>query len=255
MPVDASLAAAVALLRRSRCTVALTGAGLSTHSGIPDFRSPQSGLWALHDPAEVASIYGFRHNPERFYRWIRPLARTILDARPNPAHLALARMEQRGQLHSIITQNIDLLHSRAGSRTVREVHGHLRTATCIHCFSEYPAQALFAAYLDTGALPLCPACGHALKPNVILFGEQLPAQALSAARRDARQCDVMLVAGSSLEVYPAADLPALAHQRGATLIFVNLTATELDSLADVVIRGDVAEVLPRLADALEGRSV
>ncbi|MCC6800665.1 MAG: NAD-dependent deacylase [Anaerolineae bacterium] len=254
MSLDHALVAAGALLRRSRCTIALTGAGISTHSGIPDFRSPGAGLWELHDPAEVASIYGFRHNPERFYRWIRPLARTILDAQPNAAHLALAQMEQRGRLRSIITQNIDLLHTRAGSQTVHEVHGHLRTVTCIHCFSEYPAQSLILAYLETGAMPLCPACGHALKPNVILFGEQLPAQALSAARRDAQKCDVMIVVGSSLEVYPAADLPALAQRNGAALIFVNLAATALDSLANIVIHGDVVDVLPRLAQSLEGNS-
>jgi len=255
MSPDAALAAASALLRHARCAIALTGAGISTHSGIPDFRSPRSGLWELNDPAEVASIYGFRHNPARFYNWIRPLARTILDAEPNPAHTALARMEQNGSLCSVITQNIDLLHSRAGSQNVHEVHGHLRTVTCIHCFQEYDCRPYLIAYLETGAMPRCPACGHALKPNVILFGEQLPARALSAARRDAARCDVMLVVGSSLEVYPAADLPVIAHRGGAKLIFVNLVETALDSLAQVVIHGDAVDVLPRLAEALESDSV
>jgi NAD-dependent deacetylase len=251
---DDALEAASALLRRARYVVALTGAGISTGSGIPDFRSPRSGLWERHDPAEVASIYGFRHNPARFYNWIRPLARTILEAEPNPAHFALARMERRGLLRSIITQNIDLLHSRAGSQTVHEVHGHLRTVTCIHCFREYDCRPYLVALLETGAVPSCPACGNALKPNVILFGEQLPARALSAARRDAARCDVMLVVGSSLEVYPAADLPAFAHRNGAKLIFVNLMETALDSLAQVVIHGDAVDVLPHLADALGGDS-
>lgn len=250
-----ALAAAGDLLRRARCVVALTGAGISTGSGIPDFRSPHSGLWERHDPAEVASIYGFRHNPARFYAWIRPLARTILDAEPNPAHFALARMEQNGPLCSVITQNIDLLHSRAGSQTVHEVHGHLRTVTCIHCFREYDSRPYLLVFLDTGATPTCPACGSALKPNVILFGEQLPARALSAARRAAARCDVMLVVGSSLEVYPAADLPVIAHHAGAKLIFVNLMETALDSLASLVIHGDAVDVLPRLADAVEGNSV
>ncbi len=255
MSPDAALAAASALLRHARCAIVLTGAGISTHSGIPDFRSPRSGLWELNDPAEVASIYGFRHNPARFYNWIRPLARTILDAEPNPAHTALARMEQNGSLCSVITQNIDLLHSRAGSQNVHEVHGHLRTVTCIHCFQEYDCRPYLIAYLETGAMPRCPACGHALKPNVILFGEQLPARALSAARRDAARCDVMLIVGSSLEVYPAADLPVIAHRGGAKLIFVNLVETALDSLAQVVIHGDAVDVLPRLAEALESDSV
>lgn len=255
MSPEAALATASALLRHARCAIALTGAGISTHSGIPDFRSPRSGLWEQNDPAEVASIYGFRHNPARFYRWIRPLAHTILEAEPNPAHFALARMEQSGRLCSVITQNIDLLHSRAGSQSVHEVHGHLRTVTCIHCFQEYACRPYLLAYLETGAMPRCPECGHALKPNVILFGEQLPARALSAARRDAARCDVMLVVGSSLEVYPAADLPMIAHRQGAKLIFVNLVETALDSLAQVVIHGDAVDVLPRLAEALEGDSV
>jgi len=239
------------LLRRARYAVALTGAGLSTRSGIPDFRSPESGLWGRYDPAEVASLYGFKHDPRRFYEWIRPLAHTILNAQPNAAHRALARMEASGTLKSIITQNIDMLHARAGSTTVYEVHGHLREVTCIHCFTVYPAEPYILRFLDAGTIPSCPKCGHALKPNVILYGEQLPAQAITAARREARQCDVMLIAGSSLEVYPAADLPILARRAGAALIVVNLSGTPVDALAEVVLHEDVVDVLPQLADALE----
>jgi NAD-dependent deacetylase len=249
-----NLKRASAILRQAKYTVALTGAGISTHSGIPDFRSPESGLWENSNPAEVASIYGFRHHPELFYEWIRPLAHTILDAVPNEAHLALAHMEAKGYLKSIITQNIDMLHARAGSQTVYEVHGHLREVTCIQCFAVYPARELMIHFLDTGSIPRCVSCGGALKPNVILFGEQLPAQALSAARREARRCDAMLVVGSSLEVYPAADLPVIARQVGAALIIVNLGTTALDPLADVVIQGDAVDVLPQLAAAVENES-
>jgi NAD-dependent deacetylase len=249
--LNKSLDAAYQLLRRARYGVALTGAGISTRSGIPDFRSPESGLWGRYDPAEVASIYGFKHDPQRFYEWIRPLAHTILNAQPNAAHLALARMEAVGTLKSVITQNIDLLHTRAGSKVVYEVHGHLREVTCIHCFTVYPAEPHILRYLETGTIPSCPKCGHALKPNVILFGEQLPAQAITAARREARQCDVMLIAGSSLEVYPAADLPMQARRAGAALIVVNLSGTPVDALAEVVIHEDVVDILPQLADALE----
>lgn len=249
--LNKSLDAAFQLLRRARYVAVLTGAGLSTRSGIPDFRSSESGLWGKYDPAEVASIYGFKRNPRRFYDWIRPLARTILDAQPNPAHRALAQMETAGALKSIITQNIDMLHLRAGSKTVVELHGHLREATCIHCFTVYPAEPYILHFLKTNMIPSCPKCGHALKPNVILFGEQLPAQAMAAARREARQCDVMLVAGSSLEVYPAADLPLLARRAGAALIVVNLDETPLDGLAQAVIHEDVVDILPPLAEALE----
>ncbi len=245
------LNAAVNLLRQATYAVALTGAGHSTRSGIPDFRSPNSGLWETWNPAEVASIHGFRHNPARFYDWIRPLAHTLLNAEPNIAHHALARMEAIGRLQSVITQNIDMLHTRAGSRTVYELHGHLREATCIHCFAVYPAAEHIERFLEHDTIPTCPDCGHILKPNVILFGEQLPARALAAARREAQRCDVMLVAGSSLEVYPAAGLPVQAKEAGARLVFVNLRPTELDPLADVVIHADVVDVLPQIADALE----
>ncbi|MBI5961742.1 MAG: NAD-dependent deacylase [Chloroflexi bacterium] len=238
-------------LRHAQYLVTLTGAGISTHSGIPDFRSAESGLWEKFNPAEVANIYAFKHHPERFYEWIRPLAGTILGAQPNAAHLALAHMETAGKLKSVITQNIDMLHTRAGSKNVYEVHGHLREATCIHCFTVYPAEPYIKRFLESDLLPSCPKCGHALKPNVILFGEQLPAQALINARRESRLCDVMLVVGSSLEVYPAAELPLIAQQAGASLIFINLSETPVDSLAEIVIHEDVIEILPQLAAAFE----
>jgi NAD-dependent deacetylase len=248
---EATLQSVQDRLRRARHLVALTGAGISTHSGIPDFRSPQSGLWEHANPAEVANIVAFKHHPERFYEWIRPLARLILEAEPNAAHRALARMEQAGALKSVITQNIDLLHTRAGSRQVIEVHGHLREVTCIHCFAIYEARPYIERYLETDLLPSCPKCRHTLKPNVILFGEQLPAQAIMAARRETRLCDVMLVVGSSLEVYPAAELPLIAQRAGASLIFINLSATPIDSLAETVLHEDVIEILPQLAAAIE----
>jgi NAD-dependent deacetylase len=144
-----------------------------------------------------------------------------------------------------------MLHARAGSQTVYEVHGHLREVTCIHCFAVYPADGYFRDFLESNTLPRCPGCGSALKPNVILFGEQLPAPALIAARREARRCDVMLIAGSSLEVYPAADLPMIARQAGAALIVINFAATPIDPIAQVVLHGDVVDVLPQLAAALE----
>jgi NAD-dependent deacetylase len=215
--ITESLQTAISLLRHAEHVVALTGAGISTHSGIPDFRSAHSGLWEMVDPGEVASIYGFRRHPEAFYDWMRPLAHTILDAAPNAAHHALAQMESYGKLKSIITQNIDMLHARAGSQVVYEVHGHLREVTCIHCFEVYPAEEYMLSFLQTGELPRCPACDNILKPNVILFGEQLPALAIRNAQREARHCDLMLVAGSSLEVYPAAELTLIARRAGASL--------------------------------------
>jgi NAD-dependent deacetylase len=245
--VDVLVEQAIAYLKQSRHAVALTGAGISTPSGIPDFRSPASGLWEDVDPLEVASIHGFAHNPQAFFDWIHPLAQMILNARPNPAHTALSQLERQGPLRSIITQNIDLLHTRAGSETIYEVHGHLREATCQSCRHHLPTADIFPDFLATKQIPRCPLCQGVLKPDVILFGELLPVHIMRAAQREAQQCDLMLVAGSSLTVAPACDLPQQAKMSGARLIIVNYHETHVDFMADVVIHADVAAILPRLA--------
>ena len=241
------------LFRKARHAVALTGAGISTPSGIPDFRSRDTGLWEHVDPVEVASIYGFRRSPQAFFDWIRPLAGLLRSAEPNPAHRALAQMEAKGHLEALITQNIDMLHTRAGSCTVYEVHGHLRTATCIACSTNYPTESFIESFIEGGAIPRCAACGGILKPDVILYGEQLPAAVLHAAERAARECDLMLVAGSSLTVAPVSELPMLAAMNGADIIIVNDDATYIDLRASVVIHADVAEILPRIAAELEAK--
>jgi len=238
---------AINILKDARHAVALTGAGISTGSGIPDFRSPESGLWDYMDPMEVATISAFKRNPKAFFDWIHPLVKKIMTAQPNPAHLALTHMEAFGPLQGIITQNIDILHTKAGSHTIHEVHGHLRNATCMHCLKTFESSKILNGYLDNGGIPRCPECGGVLKPNVILFGEILPVTILNRAKRLTQACDVMLVAGSSLEVAPAGDLPMLAKYSGAKVIIVNYEATHLDYLADVVIHADVEEVLPQLA--------
>jgi NAD-dependent deacetylase len=246
--LDQLITRAAGLLRQADYTVALTGAGHSTPSGVPDFRSPDSGLWTQVDPLAVASLFAFRLRPQDFYDWIRPLARTMLEAQPNPAHYALARLEAVGLVKSVITQNIDGLHQKAGSQRVHEVHGHLREATCIRCYEVVPADNLIAEFLEGGPVPRC-TCGGVMKPNVILFGEQLPLNVLTAARQDTRACDLMLVIGSSLTVEPVADLPLMALGHRAKLIIVNYQPTHLDERADVLIHADLAEVLPRIADA------
>lgn len=240
-----------ALLAQARHAVAFTGAGISTASGIPDFRSPDCGLWNNVDPLKVASIYGFRQNPQAFFDWIRPLARLTLNASPNPAHYALAEWEAKGQLKAVITQNIDMLHTRAGSKTVYELHGHLREATCIHCFSVYPAAPLVDRFIDDGLVPRCPKCGSVIKPNLILFGEQLPMRELMAAKEAARKSDLVLIIGSSLEVYPASDIPMLALRNGAKIVIINLGATHFDSSAHLVIQADAAVALPQIVQRME----
>ncbi len=245
------IAAIAQLIAESRSMIAFTGAGISTPSGIPDFRSPDSGLWKDCDPLTVASIYGFRQNPQAFYDWVQPLARLTMNAQPNPPHLALARLEAVGKLKCIITQNIDTLHTRAGNKLVYELHGHLRETTCTHCFAVFPAEPFIERLLEDSRVPRCPGCGGVLKPNVILFGEQLPYREVQLAKEAARLTDLMIVIGSSLEVAPASDLPQLVLRHGAKLVIINLQPTFLDSRATRVVHGNAAEILPEIVSLLE----
>lgn len=252
IPIPAQAVSAIEfaadLLRQAERTVVLTGAGISTPSGIPDFRSEGTGLWSRDEPMEVASLSTFRTSPERFYQWFRPLARQIFNAQPNPAHTALAELEKAGHLRLIVTQNIDILHQKAGSQHVVEMHGTLATLTCTECFKKSGSEDHLEAFAEHGTIPLCPKCGGILKPDVILFGEQLPQLAWMEAQREARQCDLMLVVGSSLEVLPVAGLPMQALDRGAHLVIINNSPTYLNVRADIVILEDVAQVLPILAE-------
>ena len=237
------------LLDTAQYIVALTGAGISTPSGIPDFRSPESGFWDRVDPMAVASIQGFRPNPLAFYDWIPPLMDVTANAKPNLAHIALAEMQVMGKLKSVITQNIDGLHMAAGSQDVIELHGHNRTMTCQRCGTQLASDGPMQTFAADGNVPHC-VCGGVLKPDVILFGEMLPYDAIRSAQQHCVACDLMIVAGSSLQVSPASDLPREAVLTGARLILVNYEATPMDRWADVIIRDDVAEVLPQFANHL-----
>lgn len=197
---------------------------------------------------EVASLTSFRHDPEKFYGWFHSLALTISAATPNAAHDALAHLEQAGLLDGIVTQNVDGLHQQAGSSNVCEIHGHLRSAVCVQCFTRHSGVGIFASYVETGEAPTCAECAGYLKPEVVLFGEQLPREPLALAERMIDQADMVLVCGSSLEVTPAADLPYRALQNGAKLIIVNQEPTYLDARADVVFAGDVSEFLPMVTE-------
>jgi NAD-dependent deacetylase len=199
---------------------------------------------------EVASLTAFRQNPERFFKWLRPVANHMLTAKPNPAHFALARLEQHKYLNTIITQNIDGLHQRAGSVNVLQVHGSLNTLTCIGCYQQVSTNGYAESYIDTGKVPYCDTCGSYLKPDVVLFEEQLPVKTWLKARRATQACDVMIVAGTSLVVSPVAQLPERAKNNGARIIIVNKSTTYMDEFADVVIHGDVAEILPEIAENL-----
>jgi len=243
----AALEDAAELFRQARRVVVLTGAGISTPSGIPDFRSEGKGLWSRDEPMDVASLSTFRTHPERFFRWFRPLVGQIFDAQPNGAHRALADLEKAGAAQTIITQNIDMLHQKAGSKHVIEMHGTLKTLSCTRCYKQFDSSEFVRRFIDDGTIPLCQKCSGILKPDVILFGEQLPQAAWFEAQTAARGCDLMVVAGSSLEVLPVAGLPMQAVDRGAHLIVINNSPTYINVRADVVIMDDVATILPELA--------
>lgn len=241
---------AARLVHQARHVVALTGAGHSTPSGVPDFRSTGTGLWSRVDPMVVASIEIFVQYPRAFFDWSRPLMRTMLDAEPNAAHVALAELEKMGKLEAVITQNIDNLHQRAGSTRVLELHGHWQEGTCLQCHEVVSTAAYLDEWLETGAVPHCE-CGGVLKPNVVLFGEMLPQDVLAAAQAEAMACDLMLVVGSSLTVMPAAALPGVALEGGARLVILNRDPTHLDARATVVMHEDLVDTLPAIVNAFK----
>jgi NAD-dependent deacetylase len=238
------------LIRSAASVVALTGAGISVPSGIPDFRSPGTGLWENLDPMEVAHISVFRSDPERFWHFYGKRFQTLEDKQPNRAHQALAELERAGLVHAVITQNIDRLHERAGSRELIEVHGSIAHSSCLRCGAQY-AIAHVQARLDAdpAGVPRCD-CEAPLKPDVVLFGEYLPVDAIERAQRLALGADVMLCIGSSLEVYPVAELPELTLSTGGKIAILTKGTTPLDRRASVRMHGDVVDDLEALLTAL-----
>jgi NAD-dependent deacetylase len=233
------------LIEANQPCVALTGAGISTESGVPDFRSA-SGVWAEYDPYEVASIDGFRLDPARAWEFYGRRLGVLADIQPNAGHLALAALEQAGLLEAVITQNVDGLHQRAGSRDVVEVHGSIASASCISCGHAERRDDVVALL----PLPTCVDCGSVLKPDVVMFGELLPAAAVERATALAREAAAMLVIGSSLEVWPVAGLPGETLGHGGRLAIVNREPTPYDAQADVVVHAGAGEVLAAAAAAL-----
>jgi len=233
------------LLVNSTSSVAFTGAGFSTPSGISDFRSPGTGLWTrVAEIPKSGTIQGFAQDPQSFYDWFGPFAKLILEAEPNPAHYALAEMEALGFIQTVITQNADMLHQRAGTKHILEVHGSLAQATCIRCYKVAPALPMLEQFFVDGKVPICRECGGVMKPDVILTGEQLPAKVLVAARKAVRESDVMLIAGTSLSGGPATALVKMFLEHGAQHIIVNKTPSRFDNYAEVMIYADVVDVLP-----------
>ncbi len=239
------------LIREAGSVVALTGAGISVPSGIPDFRSPGTGLWERVDPMEVAHIDAFRSDPVRFWRFYGERFATLGSKRPNAAHEALAALERAGRLDAVITQNVDMLHRRAGTAELVEVHGSIASCSCLSCPGAVPVQEArerIAAASD--GVPRCESCREPLKPDVVLFGEFLDASVLDRARELCEGADVLLCIGSSLEVHPVAGLPLLTEAAGGAVAILTQGPTPLDSLAEVRLSGDVVEELESLRGAL-----
>jgi len=224
---------------------AFTGAGCSTASGVPDFRSP-GGIWSRYRPVPFQDFVVDSEARRRYWVYKKETYQDFADARPNAAHHALARMESGGRLRAVVTQNIDGLHQEAGSRCVLELHGTNRRVVCIRCAATWPAAEIQARLLEGCEVPECDRCGGILKSATVSFGQALPADVLEAAFHIATSVDLLLVLGSSLVVHPAAAIPMAAAEAGARLVILNREPTPLDGLATVVLRGPVEEVLPAL---------
>jgi len=238
-----SAEALASLIRERGPAVVLTGAGVSTESGIPDFRSP-TGIWADVDPMEYASLRAFQADPEKVWSFYATRIEMLTAAEPNDAHHALAELERRGYVSAVVTQNIDLLHTRAGSREVVEVHGSISTASCPACGASCPL------HVSLLPLPRCSSCGTVLKPDVVFFGELLPRAAIDRAYELARSTRLLLVVGSSLEGHPVADLPLETVRGGGSFAIVNRGPTGLDANALLKIDGSAGETLRELATVL-----
>ena len=238
--------AAEDLLKADR-VIALTGAGISVQSGIPDFRS-STGLWAKYDPEEYATIEAFQANPQKVWKMLEEMIGLIMDAKPNPAHFGLAELERLGKLQAVITQNVDGLHQAAGSQKVIEFHGSNATLSCNFCKCQVKTASLCLKNLP----PRCPDCHAILKPDVVFFGEEIPWQALVDAMEAARNCDLILVIGTSAMVYPAADIPRTAKENDARIIEINQEMTPLtSSVSDYIVQGSCAEIVPRMVERVK----
>ncbi|WP_022851473.1 SIR2 family NAD-dependent protein deacylase [Limisalsivibrio acetivorans] len=241
-----SIAELQTLLDESGRIIFFTGAGISTESGIPDYRSPGTGLWRNLGAGEGLGIDDFNENPAAFYETFTPLYDVFRNAQPNSGHSFMARMQQTGRLKSVITQNIDGLHARAGSVIVRELHGTLETSSCMKCGMSFATKKVFRWVSDGMNPPLCPSCNGVIKPDVVFFGEELPADTIDNAVKDSMECDLFVVAGSSLAVMPAALMPGYAKSAGAAVVIINNMPTPYDTMAQLVIHNPIGEVISEL---------
>jgi NAD-dependent deacetylase len=242
--IDQNIIKAAKMIIEANKIVALTGAGISVESGIPDFRGP-SGLWKKYNP-EIASISFFQKNPEEFWKFSLEIWKVLKRAKPNPAHKALAELEKMGKLRCVITQNIDGLHQKAGSKKVLEIHGSANWLICTSCRARHPSEMVVKQLKSGMTIPLCDLCGGLLRPDAVLFGDMLPQDVFNEAVNEVSKSDLMLIVGSSLVVFPAAQLPSIAKKNGAKIILINLEKTWFDDKAEIVIHGKAGDILPKV---------
>jgi NAD-dependent deacetylase len=239
------------LIVESENIVVLSGAGMSTESGIPDFRSPGTGLWEKVDPNKFASINSYIANPQRNMKFMLEMGMQIFKAKPHKGHKALTRLQKLDKLKGVLTQNIDGLHQRAGTDNVIELHGTANEAKCVECHEVYPITTLINQVIQKGCEPSCDDCCGLLKPNAIFFGEPLESSVIRKADEMVEDCDLLIVLGSSLLVYPVAFYPKKVLSNDAELVIINIQSTEMDRYADVVIHEKIGEVLPKIVDQVE----
>jgi NAD-dependent deacetylase len=241
---------AARLMKESQRTYVLSGAGMSTESGIPDFRSPQTGLWEKVDPVKTSSVDALTQDPELFYRSAFKRYSALLEAEPNTGHYILAEMEQLGIIRGVITQNIDGLHKMAGTKKLFEVHGHVRTCRCMSCGKRHSMQDLLGQLDEEIIPPKCSRCPGILRPDIVLFGDPMATDYFAASEALQTDCDLLVVVGSSLSVYPVASMPGLVKD----LIIINLQPTPFDHRAQVVIREKSGTVLSQILDYIKNQS-
>lgn len=237
------------LLRFSKHAVVFSGAGISTPSGIPDFRTPQKGLWAKENPMDVVSLSVFKHHPERFFNWLHPLLVDITNAKPNIAHLVIADLQKKGVIKSVITQNIDMLHQSAGTTDVIPIHGTLGSYTCINCsIKVMQDESLITNFIKNKSIPMCQNCGTYLKPDIVMFEESLPHFDWRKANDEAYLSDLFIVVGSSLDVYPANQIPSFAFSNQSKIVINTFSTTPMDHQSDLLLHYDVTKVWEALTD-------
>jgi NAD-dependent deacetylase len=249
--VEEKIEALSKLIYESNNIIALTGAGMSTESGIADFRSPESGLWTKVDPYEFGSISSYVARTGKNLNFMLEIGMNIFRAKPNKGHKALTKLQKLGKLKGILTQNIDGLHQKAKSINIIELHGTVNEAICMRCKKVYPITIMINQFVKEKRSPSCEVCNGLLKPNAIFFGEPLESHTLQAADNMIKDCDLMIVLGSSLVVYPAAFYPRKVLSQGAKLAIINIQETDVDSSANVIIHQKIGEILPKVVDLVQ----